>query len=227
MKNFLKIADGCDVMPLMYAVQRKPELWNQNKLRTSIPESPHFEVSDIWLRFNDLTRATETGDASYIMDEHESIDYPAFAQLPQARPLIFGLMSRVGGERLGRCLITKLPPGGRITPHVDGGSHAAYYERFHIVLHAKAGSRFRAGDEVVEMKTGEIYWFDNSQEHEVLNASDDDRVHLIVDVRCKSAPVDGDSRAPGVVTPDGLHWVTGEANFQRLDGYARSEKGSL
>lgn len=226
MKNFLKIVDGCDVMPLMYAVQQNPGLWNQNKLRTSIPESPHFAVSDIWLRFNDLTRATQTGDASYVMDEHESIDYPAFAQLPQARPLIFGVMSRVGGERLGRCMITKLPPGGRITPHVDGGSHAAYYERFHIVLQAKAGSRFRAGDEVVEMKTGEIYWFDNSQEHEVLNASDDDRVHLIVDVRCKSAPFDGDSRAPGVVAPDGLHWAAAEANFQVHDGYARSGKGS-
>ena len=207
MKNFLKIAEGCDVMPLMCALAYCPDLWNQNTLRTTIPGTPHAQVSDIWLRFNDMERANRTGDASYVFDEHESIDYPAFAQLPQARPLIFGLMARVGGERLGRCLITKLPPGGHIAPHVDGGSHAAYYERFHIVLRAEAGSRFRAGDEVVEMKTGDIYWFDNSQEHEVLNTSSDDRVHLIVDVRCKTPAAAKSAESSHVITPDGLWWV--------------------
>jgi hypothetical protein len=33
------------------------------------------------------------------------------------------------------------------------------------------------------MKTGDIWWFDNSQEHEVLNNSADDRLALIVDIR--------------------------------------------
>lgn len=207
MKNFLKISDGCSVMPLMSALQQQPELWNQNTLRTTLPNSPHAEVSDIWLRFNDLEQARRTGDAAYVMDERESIDYPAFAVLHQARPLIFGLMATVAGERLGRCMITRLPPGGRIAPHVDGGAHAAYYDRFHIVLQAQSGSRFRAGDEVVEMQTGDIYWFDNSQEHEVVNDSADDQVHLIVDVRCPQKPVEGDHTAPGVITPDGSGWL--------------------
>ncbi|MEJ8855812.1 aspartyl/asparaginyl beta-hydroxylase domain-containing protein [Variovorax robiniae] len=207
MKNFQKIAEGCNVLPLMCAVQQRPELWNQNTLRTTHPGTPHTEVSDIWLRFNDMQKAAATGDAAYVMDEHESIDYPAFGQLPQARPLILGLMATVSGERLGRCLITKLAPGGKIAPHVDGGSHAAYYERFHIVLHGKTGSLFRAGDEVVEMKTGDIWWFDNSQEHEVANGSDDDRVHLIVDVRCPKIPMESRASTPGVISPDGYGWV--------------------
>lgn len=189
MKNFIRIAENVSVLPLMLAVMRNPDLWNQNTLRTTHPGTPHTQVSDIWLRFNDLEPLRKTGDAATVMDEHESIFYPAFHVLPEARPLIFALMAQVGGERLGRCLITKLPPGGKIAPHVDGGSHAAYYERFHIVLQAKAGNTFRAGDEAVEMRTGEVWWFDNSKEHDVANHSDDDRVHLIVDIRCCSGPV--------------------------------------
>jgi hypothetical protein len=33
------------------------------------------------------------------------------------------------------------------------------------------------------MAPGEIWWFDNSVEHEVINNSAGDRIHLIVDVR--------------------------------------------
>lgn len=117
MKNFLKVADGIDVLPLLMALKSHPELWDQNTLRTTHPGTPHTQVSDIWLRFNDLQAGVTA-----VADEHDSVNYPAFFALPQARPLIFGLMARVEGERLGRCLITKLPPGGRIEPHEDGGS---------------------------------------------------------------------------------------------------------
>jgi len=180
MKNFLRIAAGCDVMPIMMAIQRQPELFNQNTLRTTHPGTPHTQVSDIWLRFNELP---EPGQEAKILDEHESVWYPAIYALPQCRPMIYQLMARVDGERLGRCLITKLEPGKKIAPHVDGGSHAAYYERFHVVLQGYPGSQFRCGNESVDMLTGEIWWFNNAIEHEVINNSADDRLHLIVDIR--------------------------------------------
>jgi hypothetical protein len=183
MKNFLRIAEGADVMPLLAELIRQPELWNQNTLRTTHELTPHKQVSDIWLRFNDTSLFEKTGEQASIVDEHESINYPALANLPAARQLIFGLMARVSGERLGRCLITKLRPGGHIAPHVDGGEHASYYERYHIVLQAMPGSMFRAGDETVQMRPGEVWWFDNSAEHEVINNGADDRIHMIVDIR--------------------------------------------
>lgn len=180
MKNFLMIADHIDVLPLLHAVQRQPDLWNQNRLRTTHPGTPHTEISDIWLRFNELPRDEEMAK---ILDEHESVNYPAMFALPESRALIYGLMSRLQGERLGRCLVTKLPPGGRIASHVDGGSHAAYYDRYHVVLQSLPGSLFRCGDETIHMKPGEVWWFDNAVEHEVINNSADDRIHLIVDIR--------------------------------------------
>jgi quercetin dioxygenase-like cupin family protein len=186
LRNFLKIAEGVDVMPLLSALARSPELWNQNLLRTTHQSSPHTQVDDIWLRFNDLKTYEETADPAHVMDQHESINYPAFYALPQARALIFALMARVEGERLGRCIITKLKPGAVIDPHVDSGDHAAYFERYHIVLQSLPGSVFHAGGETVQMRVGEVWWFDNSSMHSVINNSADDRIHLIVDIKaCK------------------------------------------
>lgn len=181
MKNFYKLFQNMDVMPLMMAIQTQPELWNENKLRTTHELSPHTEAEDIWLRFNDLE--LYEGNELAMADEHESINYRAFYALPQARTLIFALMAAVQGERLGRCLITKLAPGKKIEAHEDGGSHAEYYERYHIVLQGLPGSNFTCGEEQVYMKTGDVWWFDNSVEHEIINNSSDDRIHLIVDIK--------------------------------------------
>lgn len=179
MKNFSLIAHGVDVVPLRSAVFMRPHLWNQNTLRTKHPGTAHSQVDDIWLRFNEIAE----GEEFKVVDDKEAINYPAWWELPQARDLIFGLMARVGGERLGRCMITRLAPGKKIDAHRDMGAPAEYYERFHIVLQAGPGCLFRAGDDVVQMQTGDIWWFDNQQEHEVVNNSVVDRIHVIVDIR--------------------------------------------
>lgn len=184
MRNFLKIADGLDIMPILHAVQRQPQLWNQENLRTTHPGTPHSAVDDILLRFNDLKPYRENNDSSSILDEHESIFYPAWYNLPQVYSLVFDLMRRVEAIRLGRVIITRLAPGKVIEPHVDGGTHASYYDRYHLILQNNPGSVFRSGNEKVCMRPGELWWFDNSQEHEVINNSTDDRLTLIIDVRC-------------------------------------------
>lgn len=179
MKNFTLISNNADVVPLRAAVLMKPHLWNQNTLRTKHPGTAHSQVDDIWLRFNEI----DPKNPGMVIDATEAINYPAFWELPQARPLIFGLMAGVEGERLGRVMITRLAPGKTIAKHRDMGAPAQYYDRFHIVLLGGPGCLFRAGDETVSMKTGDIWWFDNQQEHEVINNSASDRIHMIVDIR--------------------------------------------
>jgi len=177
MNNFQCLAANVDTIPLMNAIMRDPDLWNQHTLRTTHPGTAHSEVDDIWLRFNDID------EPEGVPNDTDCINFPAFWSLPQARPLIFDLMRRVEGERLGRVLITRLAPGCKIDPHVDGGAPATYYDRFHIVLNSAPGCLFRAGDETVHMGTGQVWWFDNTKEHEVINNSVDDRIHLIIDIR--------------------------------------------
>lgn len=183
MMNFYRLAEGVDVVPLMHAVARQPDLWNQNRFRTTFPNTPHGDVDDIWLRFSDPAKCSTVGT---VIGDDNPIWHSAANRLPQAKPIILDLMRRVDAYELGRVLITKLKPGGRILPHADvHGSYVNTNDRFryHVVLQGLPGSLYRTGDETVCMRTGEVWWFNPTIEHEILNNSVDDRVHLLVDVR--------------------------------------------
>ena len=181
MKNFYRIAQDFDFSPLMSAITRNPSLWNQVDVRTTTEGSPHAEVDDILLRFNDLENPSQ----------HECINYPAWHVLPEAQSFVFWLMGHIRGTRLGRVMITRLPCGAKIHPHIDAPSdihsdqeiEPGYYSRHHFVLQSGAGCVFRCGEEWVQMSTGEVWYFDRHTEHEVVNNSAEDRIHLIVDIR--------------------------------------------
>lgn len=175
MRHFQKIADGVDVVPVLDALARNPDLWDQNTLRTRHPGTAHADVSDIWVWFND-----PEGD---VANDKEVVPFPAWDRLPQLRHLVLDLMRRVEGVRLGRVIITRLPPGKSITPHVDGGAPATFYSRYQIALQSLPGAMFRIEDERVNFRTGEVWRIDNQLEHEVANHSADDRIVVIVDVR--------------------------------------------
>ncbi|WP_426106347.1 aspartyl/asparaginyl beta-hydroxylase domain-containing protein [Massilia sp. TSP1-1-2] len=186
MRNFQRIASDMDITPLLLAINTKPRLWREDTYLRDFPQGPFGEIESIMLRFpvksvHDTQAELENHLSTY--DQQENVDYPAYKTLSEARPLIMWLMSRVAGERLGRCMINKIAPGGRIFPHVDTKSHTDYYSRFHIVLQSNPDSHFRAGTETVNMPAGDIWWFDNAQEHEVINAGTTDRIHLVVDIR--------------------------------------------
>lgn len=186
MRNFQCLAQGLNVTPLLAALVRRPELWHEDTYMRDYPQGPFGETDSILLRFPvKSVKETEEEVKDHLSkyDQHENIDYPAFKALPEARPLVFGLMGLVQGERLGRIIINRIKPGGVIFPHVDTKSHTDYYTRYHVVIKSQPGVVFRAGDEKVYMAPGELWWFDNTQEHEVLNNSQDDRIHMVIDVR--------------------------------------------
>ena len=190
MKHFQQIWAGIDVVPLLTAIKRRPELWREDTYLRDYPQGPFGDTETIMLRFpvkrvleqEEELRKVQAGEHPTI-DQHECIDYPPYKLLHEARPLVMNLMSYAGGERLGRVMINSLRPGGRIFPHADTEAHADYYSRFHIVLQSQPGVSFRAGDETIRMQTGEIWWFNNKEVHEVINNSADDRIHIVADIR--------------------------------------------
>lgn len=189
MKHFLHIASDVPTQPLLLALHRLEKshgIWKEDTYLRDYPQGPFGHTESVILRFpqrsvHETEEALRNHEANF--DQHENIDQPVFKSLPEARPLIFSLMAAVQGERLGRCIINKLAPGGVIYPHEDTPAHAEYWDRFHIVLQSAPGSNFRAGDEWVHMRPGEVWWFDNRINHEVVNNSADDRIHLVVDIR--------------------------------------------
>ncbi len=197
MKNFLRIAEGIDITPLRLAIARRPELWAEDTFLRLYPQGPFEDVETIFLRFPERIvfddedvaeqeRKVALYKANMLpgFDQHESIDYPAYAMFPQARDLVLALMTRVGGVRLGRVMINKVRPGGRIFPHADCPEHAGYWNnRLHVVLQSLPGNDFRCEDEHIHMRAGEVWWFNNRLDHEVVNNSADDRIHMVVDIR--------------------------------------------
>lgn len=189
MKNFMLIANDVNIQPLLLALHRLEKshgVWKEDTYLRDYPQGPFGHTESVILRFpprsvHETEEALSQHEVNF--DQHENVDQPVFKSLPEARPLIFNLMAAVQGERLGRCIINKLNPGGVIYPHADTPAHAEYWDRFHIVLQSAPGSNFRAGDEWVHMRAGEVWWFNNRIEHEVINNSADERIHLVVDIR--------------------------------------------
>jgi len=184
MTHFLRLAAGLDFLPLLLAIRQQPGLWGRS-FRTTVPNGPHREMLDCILRCQIPERSE---------DPRECFWHPAWHALPQVRPLLFPLMTRVEGVRLGRVMLTLGVPGTQIYPHADIGPKGSghydtepYWSRFHIVLEANEQCGFACGadeadEETVCMRPGEAWWFDAALTHRCWNAGPSDRVHLIMDI---------------------------------------------
>lgn len=168
-----------DVLPLAVALQTKPGLWDQHTFRTTRLGTAMAECSDILLRYTALDRLCDNDN------DTDPIAYPAWQELPQVRPIVFDLMRRMEAVTLGRVIISRLPPGGRIAAHADVGN--AYVEqpdvmRLHVAIQGLPGSLYHCGEETTQMLTGGVFWFNHREIHSVENNSSDDRVHLMIDL---------------------------------------------
>jgi hypothetical protein len=183
---FNKIAVDFPVMPLQIALRRQPGLFGKYNNRCE-GNSPHRESKDIWVRYNAIQNVTEyNGQLNSdhpANKEHRPVWYPVYYQLPQIRPLVFNLMSIVEGEELGTILLIKVPSGKQIYNHTDGGWSASYYEKYFIPIQTYPGTSFNFPDGSIIPQIGEVYWFNNSIPHNVINNSTEDMILLIVTIK--------------------------------------------
>lgn len=175
MKKIDLLSSGVNVVPIYWALQSHPELWNQHATRTEDPASPHHGLDDIWARFGDPERA-EDGAA------HDSFWYPS-ADVLGVKQLCHDIMHMVHGVELGGVLITRIPAGAKCKPHTDPGWHARRYEKVAVQITSAPGQRFCFEGESLETKPGDIFWFDNQHLHWVTNDTPYERVTMIVCIR--------------------------------------------
>jgi hypothetical protein len=154
--------------------------WDAYRHRTH-GESPHRELSDIWVRYNPIENFN--GDMQQFNAEHVSQWYPVIAQIPEARHLSLAIAEDFGAKRLGAVLITKIPAHKQCYPHIDQGWHAQYYEKFALQIKGNKEQSFHVEDEMLRTQSGDLFWFDNAHTHWVLNPSDEDRITMIVCLR--------------------------------------------
>jgi hypothetical protein len=142
----------------------------------------HMAMSDIWVRFN--AWKNYRGDLARFNDEHESVWYPVSWQVPEIRLAVNDVMAQLPESELGGVLITRIPPGGEIAPHVDEGWHAEYYKaKYAVQLKGTAEQSFNFDGFSLSPLPGQVFWFDNSRQHWVDNPSEDERMTMIVCTR--------------------------------------------
>lgn len=170
------------IIPALHELEQAEDLWGEIDLRTQ-GESPHREVQDIWLRYN--AKDKWENDLTQFDIPHISSWYPAAKRLPWTVQLCTQMMGKVKGERLGAVLLTRIPPGKQVYPHIDQSWHARFYEKFAIQLQGDKDQSFCFPGHELSALPGESYTFDNSKLHWVENNSSEPRITLIICIRRK------------------------------------------
>ena len=176
-----RINEGIKVASAVTQLAAHPELWNRDRERTTLPNSPHAQASDIWLR----CRPRREIDANARFGEpHFPEWYPAWDVLTELHPIVFGLMHQVKATSIGFTMLSRLGPGKNVMPHSDKGWHADHFScKAYVVLKANERCVNRFPGEELVMRSGDVWLFENRVLHSVENNGDDERIVLIVTMR--------------------------------------------
>jgi hypothetical protein len=173
-----------DTRQVVAELDAAADLWDLYTERRTTPGSPHHEMQDVWVR----TRAREdltTPDAFRL--PYAPVFYPAWHRLPAIQPIVWALMARCRAVQLGNILITRIPPGARVHPHIDRGWSVDWFAtKFYCVIAGNDGCVNTCLDETVVMPTGSIFTFENRLQHSVENRGDSARISLIVTLRVEA-----------------------------------------
>lgn len=184
--SFSKLPFKIDVSRMRQYLESHPEVFGEYSERTI--SGPHSRTTDIWLRYNDYSNIGE-----HFNDMHFPVWYPRAFDVPNAIDIPMTLMAAVEGEHLGGVIVTKLPAGESIDPHIDFGWHTEFYDKFYIAVKNEPGARLCFDSGCIEPEEGDIYWFENTVKHWVENTSNCDRIALIVCIRTLQRSLYGDS----------------------------------
>jgi hypothetical protein len=96
--------------------------------------------------------------------------------------LIHKTLEEYYSGKIIRSEFIKLKANSFIRKHVDGGAMLHYSRRVHIPIITNPLTTFTVMDNTIHMKEGLWYEINNQMPHAVVNATNFDRTHLIVDV---------------------------------------------
>lgn len=182
MLNFDKIDCEIDTRLLLRQIEENPQLWDEHPERKIGIDSPHSEMSDIWVRFRPKDELT--GVQSYA-EPHIPAWYSSRRILTEVERICHVMMAHFKAVQLGGVLITKIPAGGSIKPHDDRGRwHPEFFNtKIYIPLQSNSECVNYCEQAHVNMKVGEVWTFDNLKIHSVENNGDTDRITLIISMR--------------------------------------------
>lgn len=96
-------------------------------------------------------------------------------------PIIQDLAKYVDGIA-GKVTLIKLVGNHDVLPHRDYGDYLGFVRRFHVPIQTNKDVLFVIDNNEQHMGVGECWEINNSKIHFVKNSSNDDRIHLLIDI---------------------------------------------
>ena len=190
MRHFKKLREGIDVTPYIEELTAHPEAFERDASRQKgIPVQRETQAVVLFgVEVGDLDRSqldyafldTQARIGKPILYRGEPT--PEAMMLPTCAQFVRDLCCDMKGVP-GRAVVARLKPDGRIYKHRDDQLYWLLRDRYHLVVKCgEKGSWFKAGDEEVCMRQGELWWFDPTVYHEAHNLCDEPRIHFVMDV---------------------------------------------
>ncbi|MDR3386290.1 MAG: sulfotransferase [Rudaea sp.] len=95
-------------------------------------------------------------------------------------PYLMHALATIGAV-WGRSRLMRLSGQAEVTAHVDTNYYWRERMRVHVPIVTQPSVRFICGDAELNMAPGECWIFDTWRRHRVINAADDERIHLVAD----------------------------------------------
>jgi hypothetical protein len=163
-----------DVTDLKNKIKELPnEIWDEHTLRQTLFEShKHTQTLEIMWDIDSL----QTNKIGKIHSNYYELDMESF--LDKIKPIY---ETTYGKGYFLRVLLVKLKSNTSIATHVDNGESLVNCKRTHIPIITNDLVIFTIGGETKQLKEGEIWEINNTNEHSVDNNSNENRIHLILD----------------------------------------------
>jgi hypothetical protein len=171
--NFRRL-DQVDVSAIQSKVRGfTDDDWEAYNWRQNRPRSAQVETQSIPLIFDEDFRHVDPT----VREKYHELDCDTLFE-----PVVRSVSDYYTGDGyIVRALLVRLKGQGVIPPHVDNGYSLLNCRRIHIPIQSTDGVEFTVGGEQRVMKEGELWEINNAREHSVVNRSDQERVHLIID----------------------------------------------
>ncbi|WP_261526624.1 aspartyl/asparaginyl beta-hydroxylase domain-containing protein [Burkholderia multivorans] len=119
---------------------------------------------------------------SLILRDYNHRDTEMRERFPALEAIVQQVLTLGYGSVPGKIVVACLPPGKQIKPHRDVGGYYKFHNRIHVPLRTTAGATMHSAGVDFHMERGKVYLFQNLEVHSATNASEDNRLHLILDV---------------------------------------------
>ena len=97
------------------------------------------------------------------------------------QPIIYEL-EQIHNGKVGKVLFPRLKAKNKIYKHWDSTEYLNVVRRHHIPIITNKNVYFYVDDGALNMFEGECWEINNMKSHEVINDSDEDRIHLMIDI---------------------------------------------